>query len=305
MIISLSGRKKSGKSELSKVLVKDYGFEVLHFADALKNMMCHILKIDRIEYELIKESKIMYMFTDDDLIYISKITNIDINLVIQLLHNKYVETTRDMAQLLGTELIRGYNPDWHIEQLKKQIKPNKNYCIDDTRFKNELKFIINELKGYCFFILRPTNTEISNHSSEIELNWWDFEYNNLIFNDIDIKTLNNDWKYRLDRLTNDYYDYSYFHNEEIYLNCNQYAFIVPDNLNIKYAEMLANNSEFIANNNKMYIKFKSKNIVDVINLNSIIGGNNDIKNELDYYSLTFNNIFIIENLKKWNIFSKI
>jgi hypothetical protein len=103
-------------------------------------------------------------------------------------------TIRQLLQIIGTDLIRVYNPQWHIQNLRTKmnnIKENSSnvnnikFCIPDLRFLNEKQFIEN-LNGTCYVIIRPyaTNVTISNHVSETQLNWSYFG-NNIIINDGD------------------------------------------------------------------------------------------------------------------------
>ena len=56
-----------------------------------------------------------------------------------------------------------------------------DYVIDDVRFPNE-KALIEELNGDCWRVIRPRIDNVTNHESEVALNWTDFG-NNIIIND--------------------------------------------------------------------------------------------------------------------------
>ena len=180
-VISLSGRKSSGKTECSKELIKK-GYVLLNFADGLKELLCKLLNInsDTLEY-LKNNNKFRYTLTETQLKKIAKDTGIGYIIVKKVLENKS-RTIRELLQIIGTQLIRSCNPDWHLNKLKEKIKDNCNYCIADTRFMNERNFVINELKGSCYYIIRTGVCDISNHISERELNWTHFD-NNIIIND--------------------------------------------------------------------------------------------------------------------------
>ena len=55
-IFSFSGRKQSGKTELTKIC-KEYGYETINFADPMKELICKLLKITRQQLEEQKEDK--------------------------------------------------------------------------------------------------------------------------------------------------------------------------------------------------------------------------------------------------------
>lgn len=199
IVIGLCGRKSSGKSELSNVC-KEYGFVILHFADALKNLVCTLLNCDRNKLEQIKNTSQLFTFCNDDIKYLSDILEIDYNIIYKKINNKQF-TTREILQFLGTDIIREFNPDWHIAQIRNQMYDKTlNYCFDDCRFNNEKEFIENELKGTCYFIIRPSIFDISNHKSETTLKWIDFD--EVILNDLKLELFTKKWRKYLHTLIN-------------------------------------------------------------------------------------------------------
>lgn len=82
-----------------------------------------------------------------------------------------------MLQIVGTDIIRKYYPDWHIKQLVNEIESlpeDVNVVVDDVRFPNERKEI-ERLGGVVIFIMRPTMLSmVYNHPSEISLQWFNF-----------------------------------------------------------------------------------------------------------------------------------
>jgi len=199
MVISISGRKTSGKSEISKIF-KENGFIVLHFADALKNLVCEVLNCNREELEIIKEKKINFKFTDDLIKKVAIKTEIEYDKIKLLLQGKEFEEPRNILQYIGTEIIRNNNPNWHINEVKKQIKEGQNYIFDDCRFENEKKFLEEELSAICWYIIRPVNFNISNHTSETSLNWSYFD--EVYINNTSLKVLRKKWKQYLEFLLN-------------------------------------------------------------------------------------------------------
>lgn len=193
IVLGLGGRKGSGKSELAKVCEKN-GFVILSFASELKRLVGEMTDKTIEEVQRDKEVTSSYKFSDEKLKYLSKITEIDINIVNSILKDKEFTTIRQLLQVIGTDLIRKWNSDWHVNQFRKKMKTNVNYCFDDVRFPNEKRFIEEELNGICWFIFRPAYTNISNHESEISLDWTDFG-TNIIVNNIPLNSLINRWKY--------------------------------------------------------------------------------------------------------------
>jgi hypothetical protein len=72
------------------------------------------------------------------------------------------------------------------------IDTNKDYVIDDVRFPNE-KALVEELGGDCWFVVRTTLDNISNHESETSIKWNDC-WNKIIINDTTLSNLKFKWE---------------------------------------------------------------------------------------------------------------
>jgi|LakMenE18May11ns_1017448.scaffolds.fasta_scaffold9918494_3 hypothetical protein len=178
MIISISGRKSSGKTILANEVVKR-GFKKISFADKLKKVTAELVGccIEDLCDPQLKEEKF-----DKPIFWLdiqSKLESILGKKINKEIENKLLYNRRDALQFLGTEVLREVDPEFHINSLKEQIEPNKDYVLDDTRFLNELD-ILNSLNATCVFIIRPYYLKYSNHKSETELNRKNFK--NVIIN---------------------------------------------------------------------------------------------------------------------------
>lgn len=193
MIIGFAGRCRSGKSELAKIC-ENYGYERLSFAIPLKQLCADILDISIDELNRAKNEGIPIQITigEDVCQILSEETDIPLEATKELCNGKYIETVRDMLQFIGTDYIRKYNKDWHVNKLKEMIDVNKDYVFDDVRFPNEKKFI-NDLGGDCWFISRTTLDNISNHESETSLTWQQC-FNKIIINDKSLQYLLLKWE---------------------------------------------------------------------------------------------------------------
>lgn len=176
MIISLSGRKSSGKTTLAQECVKK-GYILINFGDQLKDLICKMLNIT---FEFLSENKENTIELDlrDYKEFLCK--EISISDYYNFLFDKNIKSYRELLQYLGTDIIRTINPDWHIKKVDTYLKANnlinKNLVFADTRFKNELEYIKTLKDNVCWYILSPYNLKnISNHISETELNWQHFE----------------------------------------------------------------------------------------------------------------------------------
>jgi hypothetical protein len=177
-IISFSGRKHSGKTELANVCI-NYGYTLINFADSLKDMVCHLLEMTREYLDNHKETICVYDLSNK-IQYVSNEIDIKEEIVGMVLSKPFC-SIRMILQIIGTDLIRKHNPQWHLQKIREKLVNNskKYYCIGDCRFKNE-KSMLEELGAECWFIIRPNMFDISNHQSEIDLLW--NQFTNVIIN---------------------------------------------------------------------------------------------------------------------------
>lgn len=194
-IIAFAGRKRAGKTTLSAYLADHYNGTVISIADALKTLVCDLLDMESIEkLDYYKDNGTSWSFPKDT--YASKwakticeqvfgdYTDIQYNEIVGLLSGIYTYNVREMLQFVGTNIIRKYNPNWHVNKMVEAISSAKTdlVCIDDVRFPNERE-AIEKLGGTVFFVVRPDLTvDVSNHESEISLTWSEFEDNRIIIN---------------------------------------------------------------------------------------------------------------------------
>lgn len=192
-IISFSGRMKSGKSELAKIC-EEYGYEKLYFALPLKQLCADILdiSIEGLNKAKTEKTNIDLKIDEDICEILSNETEIPLDIVRETCNGVLITTVRHMLQFIGTDLIRKYNTDWHVNRIRAMIDENKDYVFDDVRFPNEKK-MIEDLGGDCWFITRKTLDDISNHESETSLTWKDC-WNKVIINDTTLSNLQFKWE---------------------------------------------------------------------------------------------------------------
>ena len=200
MVIGFAGRCRSGKTVLSEVCEK-YGYQRLSFALPLKQLCADILDISIDELNRAKNENIPIEITigKDVCEILSEETNIPIGTTTEICDGKYLHTVRDMLQFIGTDYIRKYNSDWHVNRIREMIKDNVNYVIDDVRFPNE-KRMIEELGGDCWFVTRTTLDNVSNHKSETSITWKDC-MNKVIVNNSTLNELLFKWEIFMDNYT--------------------------------------------------------------------------------------------------------
>lgn len=138
-IIGICGLIGSGKGAASDILVQEFGFEKVSFADSLKDCVSAVFGWDRplLEGDTI-ESRNFRELVDP---FWSKKMGKEI-------------TPRYILQKVGTEAMRDtiHGNIW-IDSLERKLKADGKYVIPDVRFKNELEFI-QSLNGEFFEIQR-------------------------------------------------------------------------------------------------------------------------------------------------------
>lgn len=195
MIIGLCGRMRAGKSTLAEVC-EEHGFKRLAFADHLKGLCADLLDIGLEELNKIKNdgTKIYFDLGQNDAIDILSVElDIPIKEVRLVCSGRVMDDARQMLQFVGTELIRKYNPCWHIERTRSMIVKGVDYVIDDVRFPNE-KEMIESLGGDCWFVVRPSLSNISRHASENALRWQDC-WGKVIVNEMGLDELKDKWSH--------------------------------------------------------------------------------------------------------------
>lgn len=189
MIIGLCGRLGSGKTELSRIC-EENGYRRLYFALPLKILISHLLDTDIDGVNSLKTANFELKLTDEQLEFISHETDITFEDVKENLENIVFHNSREMLQVIGTDLIRKFNNNWHVNKIKNMIDSSQDYVIDDVRFLNE-KEMIEEMGGKLVFIVRPYLSTISNHESERTLRWQMFDF--VVINNNTIEQLKFIW----------------------------------------------------------------------------------------------------------------
>jgi dephospho-CoA kinase len=189
MLISLSGKKSSGKSTVAKFLVSK-GFEIRSFAGPLKEMVSEAFGLP------------MHLLTDAEAkekhalsIYIQplhiirmatianakfyKVSQSQLDYALANVPSMLITTPRQLLQVVGTEVFRNHvAEDYWLKAFKASLPANKDIVCDDARFKNE-QDLIKELGGYTIGIERPGLYNLDNHASEkIDLSNCDFVLQN-------------------------------------------------------------------------------------------------------------------------------
>ena len=187
-IIAFAGRKRSGKGMLAKGM-REYSPNVviIAVADSLKFLCCKLLNRTYDELNQMKDDGTTFEAKVDDY-WVSTIKHevkISDNIIRNEIGGRVFTNVREVLQIIGTDLIRKYSPDWHIDKTIERIKSygdDKIVVVEDVRFPNE-KRRIEEIGGDVYFMIRPNYWDVSNHPSEKALKYTDFNDNRIIINE--------------------------------------------------------------------------------------------------------------------------
>lgn len=192
MIIGLCGRQRSGKREIS-MICENHGYSRLYFALPLKKLCMTLLGKTMYELDMMKNehTPIEFVFDDASIDILSNDTGIPKENLSRLTEGKLIKDVRELLQFVGTDIIREFDPNWHVNKIREMIDTSKDYVIDDVRFPNE-KSMIEELGGECWFIVRPTIADVSNHECERSIKWQDCG-DRIIVNDSTLLSMTFKW----------------------------------------------------------------------------------------------------------------
>ena len=200
-IIGLAGRKRSGKTELAKVCA-DNGYLKISFANPLKELSCKLLNVGLHSLNQMKNNgmEIMFNIGDKEVDLLSQETGIERKKVKSVVGGRTIMTVRELLQVIGTDLIRMCDPLWHVTKVEHTIRnlskenTDVKIVIDDVRFPDE-RNLIEEYGGKIYFIVRPDNWDVSNHPSEIGIQWHSIlEKENIIINDGTLNAIKEEWE---------------------------------------------------------------------------------------------------------------
>jgi dephospho-CoA kinase len=141
-IIGIIGRKGTGKSECSKVLIDKYKFTKISFADKMKQIISDLWDIP-----------IQHLYDPS---------------MKETFDPRWGKTYREIMQLFGTEVCRNIAWNTWVYHVEKQFKTAENFIIDDVRFKNEAA-LIKKYGGILITVVRPLpRSRDAKHLSESE-----------------------------------------------------------------------------------------------------------------------------------------
>jgi len=138
-IIGLVAPKQSGKSEVAKILVEDYGFTRIAFADTIKDV-----------------ASIVYALSNRQLYGDAK----------EIIDERYGLTPRFIMQKIGSEVCRQIHLDTWLMSWQRKANDCEKVVVEDVRFDNEIEWITSR-GADIWEISRPGNKFSHEHDSEI------------------------------------------------------------------------------------------------------------------------------------------
>ena len=156
MIIGLSGYARSGKDEVAKILVQEYGYERVAFADPIRRMLYELNPV-------IVESNLLDSVTLQELVD----------------SQGWDEAKKDpevrlMLQNLGVSARKIISEDVWVETALRYVVEGSKVVITDVRFPNEAARI-KLYGGQIWRVTRPNVVPVNGHISEHALDNWDFD----------------------------------------------------------------------------------------------------------------------------------
>ena len=186
MIIGICGLIGCGKGTVGDILVDDYGFTKLSFADKLKDGVATVFNWDRAMLEGDTVESREWRETQDD--FWTRETGRTI-------------TPRLVLQEFGTDCMRhGFDDGIWVSLVKQELVkyPNKNFVIPDVRFPNEAN-MIKSIHGEVWRVKRGQDPvwmrmyqDIGVEPKDVhesEWRWAKVDFNNIIYNDLGIDEL--------------------------------------------------------------------------------------------------------------------
>lgn len=150
-LIGVTGRAGSGKDTVCQILIDEFGYQKIAFADPMRDILETLNPI-------VSDYGLRWNHAVEEFGYAEA----------KLM---FGQEGRRLLQVLGTEVGRDmFGEDFWVEQSVKRVK-QPNTCWSDVRFLNEVK-AIHDMGGWVVRVNRP-GTELDGsagqHASELEM----------------------------------------------------------------------------------------------------------------------------------------
>lgn len=195
MLICLSGQSRAGKDSVADVLVRDFKYTKVAFADGLRELASSVFDIPRNQFIDADKKEVPFSHP-------IRLDEEHLGLMLSFIENEWsirvskaskdkmltligieMTTPRKLLQTIGTEVVRDcISQDFWIKALESKIGNLADVVITDARLTNERNFAREKGALMCL-VKRPTLQSKDSHRAENDLGE-DTEYN-IIFNNDD------------------------------------------------------------------------------------------------------------------------
>lgn len=180
-IIGLSGYARSGKDAAAKVLVEEFGFTRVAFADKLRDFLYALNPIVSYKGWKVKQKAGQSRWRWEDVesgpeTFVTVQNVIDAYTWDGYKESEYGPEIRRLLQRLGTEAGRQtlWDSIW-VDAALTGHPDDAKLVVTDCRFPNEAQ-AIKERGGRLWRISRPGVGPANSHASETSLDDWEFDY---------------------------------------------------------------------------------------------------------------------------------
>jgi hypothetical protein len=147
MLIGLTGYAQSGKDTVAQILVDNYGYRRIAFADPIRNLLYATDPIVKDGYRV--KSVVDAYGWDTAKIQFPEL--------------------RSLLQNLGLAVRDQFSKDFWIKQALLGIDSNQNIVVSDVRFENEADYIKTFMGSQLWRIKRLNVLAVNSHISESQL----------------------------------------------------------------------------------------------------------------------------------------
>ena len=161
MIIGLSGYARSGKDTVAQILVDNYNFKRVAFADKVREFVYALdLPLDPSFADSVRTQKVVNVNGWDKA--------------------KNFASIRRTLQDVGLAAREVFVPDFWVKQALREISPDDNVVVTDVRLPNEAE-MVKKLNGQVWRVIRPGINAVNDHISESALDSYEFDFD--VYND--------------------------------------------------------------------------------------------------------------------------
>jgi hypothetical protein len=181
MLIGISGIKRSGKDTIANVLIKDFGFKKIAFADKLKDICARVFDLpvsvfhrDDFKDMVFEAPVIIDVEHIKNLVTLleeyTSIPNDAYNALMSTGCSKTLYSPREILQFVGTDLCRNcVNDSIWLDIFNSIVKNTEGHVVvSDARFTNE-RNLIKSLGGTNILVSRSNLNNKDSHASENDL----------------------------------------------------------------------------------------------------------------------------------------